>query len=81
MSHSKYTRRGHSWYIEKLHPDAMKYVNTCKICGFRGYSPVLESKDCEEWRVIRQELMQMFPRLELDELGRCPQCAKILDKR
>ena len=81
MSHSKYTRRGHSWYIEKLHRDAVKYINTCKVCGFRGYSPVLESEDCEEWRVIRQELMQMFPRLELDALGRCAQCAAIMDQQ
>lgn len=81
MSHSKYTRRGHSWYLEKLHPDAVKYVNTCKVCGFQGYSPVLESEDCEEWHVIRQELMQCYPKLELDELGRCPQCAGVLEKK
>lgn len=81
MSHSKYTRRGHSWYVERLNREALKYVNTCKVCGFKGYSPVLESEDCTEWRVIRQELMQILPRLELDELGCCPQCAKILHQK
>ena len=81
MSHSKYTRRGHSWYLEKLRRDAVKYVNTCKVCGFRGYSPSLESEDCTLWRVIRGDLMQCYPKLELDELGRCPQCAGILDRK
>ncbi len=45
MSHSKYTKRGYSLYIEKWNKSAKKYINTCSICGKKGYSPVIEDDD------------------------------------
>ena len=44
MSHSKFTKRGHSLYLENWNPSAKKYINTCKICGHSGYSPVIEQE-------------------------------------
>ena len=83
MSHSKHTKRGYSLYIEKWNGSAKKYINTCKICGHTGYSPVIESEsfcDSSENKVIFEELAKTLSRLELDELGRCKYCAKIHDK-
>ena len=42
MSHSKMTKRGRSLYVEKWNPSAKKYINTCVLCGHKGYSPVIE---------------------------------------
>lgn len=84
MSHSKHTKRGYSLYIEKWNGSAKKYINTCKICGHSGYSPVIESEnfcDSPENKVIFGELTKTLNKLELDEPGRCKICAKILDKR
>ena len=78
MSHSEHTKRGYSVYIEKWDKSAKKYIVTCKICGHRGYSPVIEQKGFD-W-VIRRELSHTLRRLELDELGRCPDCARIMER-
>ena len=45
MSHSKHTKRGYSLYIENWNRSAKKYINTCCICGHKGYSPVIEQDD------------------------------------
>ena len=45
MSHSKHTKRDYSLYIEKWDKAAKKYMNTCTICGHKGYSPVIENED------------------------------------
>ncbi len=84
MSHSKLTKRGYSYYIEKWNPSAKKYINTCSICGRRGYSPVIEQENfCGNRRnqVIYKELKKMFCKLELDELDRCEECARVQDRR
>ncbi len=75
MSHSKHTKRGYSIYIEKWNPSAKKYINTCAICGSRGYSPVIEEflRDTAEYR----ELTKTLPKMELDDLGRCSDCARV----
>lgn len=39
MSHSKYTKRGYSLYIENWNRSAKKYINICGIWGHKGYSP------------------------------------------
>ncbi len=83
MSHSKMTKRGKSHYIQNWNASAKKYVNVCKVCGFCGYNPVIESDDFGTTPpngVIRKELMQVLPPLPLDEFGRCSQCASALDK-
>ena len=59
MSHSKYTKRGYSLYIENWNRSAKKYINTCVICGHQGYSPVIERNDfCDSWKnkLIYKEL-------------------------
>ena len=84
MSHSKHTKRGYSLYIEKWNGSAKKYINTCKICGHTGYSPVIENDnfcDSPGNKVIFRELTKTLEKLELDELGRCKICAKIQDNR
>lgn len=83
MSHSKFTKRGRSLYLEQWNASAKKYVNTCKICGHKGYSPVIEQEGfCDEVinNVIYSELKQTLTKLELDEFGRCEYCARVLDK-
>ncbi len=78
MSHSKQTKRGYSLYLESWNSSAKKYINVCMICGYQGYSPVIEADSFKNW-VVRRELMKTLPRLELDKLGRCEYCAKIQD--
>lgn len=83
MSHSKNTKRGHSLYIEKWNSSAKKYINTCAICGHKGYSPVIEQASfCTglEKSMIYKELSKTLCRMDLDELGRCEDCARIQDK-
>ncbi len=83
MSHSKYTKRGYSLYIERWNASAKKYINTCAICGHKGYSPVIEAEnftDNLENRAIYNNLSKTLNKLELDELGRCKDCARVQDK-
>ena len=77
MSHSKHTKRGYSIYLEKWNPSAKKYINTCAICGSKGYSPVIEEnlKDTLEYR----ELTKTLPQMALDSFGRCNDCARVQD--
>lgn len=84
MSHGKNTKRGYSLYLERWNPSAKKYINTCKICGFRGYSPVIEQEgfcDNPPNGVIYAELSKTLPKLQLDEFGRCENCARTQDKK
>ncbi len=90
MSHSKFTKRGRSLYVEKWNPDAKRFINTCTVCGAQGYSPTIDedgfvydnAKKVNDnvHKVIRDELTKIYSPLPLDELGRCAQCAKIIDK-
>lgn len=82
MSHSKHTKRGYSLYIEKWNCAAKKHINSCVICGHKGYSPVIEQKDfCNnsENKVIYKELTKILRQMRLDDLGRCEDCAKVQD--
>ncbi|MBR7003163.1 MAG: hypothetical protein IKI11_10970 [Neisseriaceae bacterium] len=85
MSHSKYVKRGFSWYIECCNRSAKKYMNTCKICGHKGYSPVIEAEDFfdknvlySQKKAIYQGLTQTLPKLPLDRLGRCEYCTQAM---
>lgn len=83
MSHSKVTKRGRSLYVEKWNPSAKKYINTCVLCGHKGYSPVIEQDDfCNtlENTAVYMELSKTLNKLELDSLERCEECARIQDK-
>lgn len=83
MSHSKHTKRDYSIYIEKWNKSAKKYINICGICGHKGYSPFIEQGDfCTtlENQAIFKELSRTLNKLELDEFGRCNDCAKVQDK-
>lgn len=78
MSHSKHTKRDYSIYIEKWNKSAKKYINTCAICGCKGYSPVIEYDDFDD-EVIYKELTKTLKRMALDEFGRCEDCARVQD--
>ena len=80
MSHSKYTKRGYSLYIEKWNSSAKKYINICAICGHKGYSPVIDDDDfCNslENKMIYREFSKTLCQMEIDEFGRCADCARI----
>ena len=83
MSHSKFAKRGRSLYLEKWNPSAKKYINTCKICGHSGYSPVIEQEGFCSYppnKAIYKELKRTLNILSLDEAGRCECCARLQDK-
>ena len=80
MSHSKQTKRNYSIHIEKWHKSAKKYINTCSICGSRGYSLVIEAEDFADMITYR-ELTKTLQRQPLDEFGRCSDCARVQDCR
>ena len=92
MSHSKYNKRGKSLYLDNQNPNAKKYINECSVCGYKGYSPAIEQPDFltdtdkdpfmfSVNKAIYEELTKMFSLLELDEFGRCKECARIQDKK
>lgn len=83
MSHSKYTKRGKSLYVEHSNPDAKRFINTCALCGAQGYRPTIDEDGFTSdliHKVIRAELKRIFSPLPLDNLGRCADCAKIMEK-
>lgn len=90
MSHSKYTKRGKSLYVESWNPTAKRFINTCVLCGAQGYSPTIDEDGFVyddsnkivnfEHRAIRIELKSILKPLPLDSLGRCTDCASKMDK-
>lgn len=90
MSHSKKTKRGRSLFVEKWNPSAKRFINVCALCGSQGYDPAIDEDgfvyddanniDNFEHRAIRSELRSILKPLELDELGRCADCARVMDK-
>ena len=82
MSHSKYSKRGRSLYVEKFNPAAKKHINTCAICGSVGYSPTIAYEGFDKdlvHRVTYEELTKLMKPLYLDRLGRCSHCAALTD--
>ena len=82
MTHSKFQKRGRSLYLI-WNPRAKKFINVCKICGYRGYSPAIEAEDfCNDPanRAIRASLMETLQCLPLDGFGRCEMCARAQDE-
>lgn len=89
MSHNK-TKRGNSLYVESWNPSAKKHINTCCVCGKQGYKPSIEEDGFihpsprvtdYEHAAILVELSKIMQPLELDSLGRCEQCAKVMDRQ
>lgn len=80
MSHSKQTKRNYSIYIEKWAPSNKKYIHTCAVCGHQGYSPAIEQEDFRD-KVAYRELTKILCKIQLDELGRCEDCARIMERR
>jgi len=90
MARSKTTKRGNSLYVEKLYPYSKKFINVCAVCGTQGYNPSIEEEGFlhpspsvtdYKHRAIWAELTTILNPLTLDELGRCSQCAKVMDKQ
>ena len=78
MSHSKFTKRGHSYYVERFNPRAKRFIIECRLCGHTGFTPSVLSPDFAstlEMKAIRETLQSILEPLELDDLGRCPVCA------
>ena len=87
MSHSKHHQRkkGFSLHIDKWVPSAKKYINTCYLCGSKGYNPVILGDEFDRHgfgqnRSIRDSLLKTHNPLFVDGLNRCEICAKIQDK-
>ena len=84
MSHSKMTKKGRSYFVEKWNAAAKKFIQTCAVCGKQGYRPSMEEEGVfstrSEYKAIYAELTKTLPPLALDGLGRCEQCAKIMDE-
>ena len=89
MSHSKDTKRGKSLYVEKFNPSAKRFINTCALCGARGYDPAIDDEgfvydragkvSSFEHRSIQMELKSILKPLPLDHLGRCADCVRAMD--
>jgi len=82
MSHSKHTKRGKSYSLNAWLSSGKKYIVSCSQCGVTGFKPsILESgfSDDTERRLIKNELTKIHEPLELNELGLCEQCAKLLN--
>ena len=89
MAHSKMTKKGKSYYVDKWNPSAKAFIDTCSLCGAQGYNPSIDEEgfvhpapDKTDFvhRAIRAELTEILSPLPLDRLGRCAQCAKLMDK-
>ncbi len=90
MSHSKFTKRGKSLFIESWNPATKKHINTCALCGAQGYNPSIDEDGFVrehkklidlEHRAMRDELRRTMKPLALDELGRCEICARVMDEK
>lgn len=81
MSHSKHTKRGRSYSIDAWLGRGKRYIVSCRQCGVTGFKPsILESgfSDDSERRLIKNELVKIYEPLDLNDLGLCEQCSKLL---
>ena len=75
-----FSKRGKSFYVNKLNPEANKYINKCVICGCKGYSPALDEPDFLESGLFNSDILKEVKHickysLHLDEYGRCEDCS------
>jgi hypothetical protein len=83
MAHSKMTKRGKSYFVEKWNASSKRFINVCKLCGREGYSPSIEDEGFVEdsmHSAMYAELTTIYSPLPLDEFGRCEMCAAAMDK-
>ena len=57
----------------KPFPHLAKWLNTCSACQMVGYKPELAEQ--LSYSFAPRYLRRWFKQLELDEHGRCPECA------
>ncbi len=90
MSHSKMTKRGKSQYVDSWNPSAKRFIRTCVLCGCEGYDPSIdddgfvnpsENVTDHEHAAIRKSLRKIMKQLPLDELGRCEDCKRAMEKK
>lgn len=84
MSHNS-LKRGKSFYVNNLNPEANKYINTCVICGCKGYSPALDEADFSDSGLFNSAILKEVKKickdsLQLDEYGRCKDCSERINK-
>ena len=79
MSHSKFRKKGKSYYLDSWNPKGKKYIIACSRCGTKGYSPNILNADFEdtmEKEAIKDSLMAILDPIYLDEYGYCTQCSR-----
>ena len=90
MSHSKKVKRGESLYVEHWNPSAKRFINTCRLCGARGYSPTILDEGFLYDRAgnadgvhaaIYASLTATLQPLALSEDGICLACARVLEEK
>lgn len=80
MSHSKFTKKGKSFYIDSWNKSAKKYIIECVRCGAKGHKPtILEPgfSNSLERKAIKKELVSILKPLHLDTDGICDKCLSI----
>ncbi len=64
-----------------MYPQLKKrWINECIVCHRQGYKPELPEKmtDDSDQAIMRNNLMQYFEPLVVNEISVCEQCAKLL---
>jgi hypothetical protein len=77
------SRKDH-WF--EMNPYAQRFINTCAVCGTKGYAPHIDDADFagNESTVIHRfsrgklqaMLRKYYTPMALDEAGRCEACAR-----
>ncbi len=75
--------RKDSWF--NRNPDSKRYINTCVVCGAKGYAPQVDDPDFADAkytphrdfsrRMMKSQLRKYYKPLSLDAAGRCAGCA------
>ena len=58
--------------------DLLRWINTCVTCGARGHRPEMPESIYPWFNLAAENLRRFFSPLELDALGRCPECQRAL---
>jgi len=62
----------------KQYPELHKWVNECIVCHAKGYNPKIELK---EEKIAVNNLKSILPPLAVNDLGMCPICEKLLERK
>ena len=69
--------RDRNQYI-KDYPELHKWIYECVVCHAKGYDPKIELK---EEKITVNNLKSILPPLEVNDLGMCPICEKLLERK